>query len=178
LADLDGDGRQEIIAVGINNGYRQATLVALDADRVFGASAETARPELQLHGMGTAQERVRLLFPRSDINRTLSVYNIPQEIVVNQGRIRVKVLECVQPPGCAVLYEFDTKFNLIAAGVDDQFRAAHRELYRTGAAQHPFTPQEEVDFQKVRCLSGCPAEFVSVQNRGRKALLPATESTP
>ncbi|MGB8261688.1 MAG: hypothetical protein WCE75_15100 [Terracidiphilus sp.] len=30
LADLDGDGRKEIVASGISNGYNQATLVALD----------------------------------------------------------------------------------------------------------------------------------------------------
>ncbi len=52
LADLDGDGREEIVAAGISNGYRQATLVVLDPDRVFGASTEAARPEIQLHGMG------------------------------------------------------------------------------------------------------------------------------
>ena len=55
LADLDGDGREEIVATGISNGYRQATLVVLDPDRVFGASAEAARPEIQIHGMGVAR---------------------------------------------------------------------------------------------------------------------------
>ena len=75
LADLDGDGREEIIATGISNGYdHQATLMVLDPDRVFGASTEV-RPEFQIHGMGVAQERLRLLFPRSDLNRALFQYN-------------------------------------------------------------------------------------------------------
>ena len=67
LADLDGDGRQQIIASGVANGYHQADLVVLDADRLSGASTETAEPRFQLHGMGMAHERFRLLFPRSDL---------------------------------------------------------------------------------------------------------------
>src|SRR5579862_1723538 len=42
LADLDGDGKQEIIATGVANGYdHKAALVVLDPDQVFGASTET-----------------------------------------------------------------------------------------------------------------------------------------
>jgi hypothetical protein len=100
LADLDGDGRDEIVATGISNGYHQATLVVLDPDRVFGASTEAARPELQIHGMGIAQERLRLLFARSDLNKTLSVYNAAQEATIEHGRIRLSVAECLQPPSC------------------------------------------------------------------------------
>src|SRR5258708_39019554 len=59
LADLDGDGREEIVATGIANGHdHQATLVVLDPDRVFGASTDV-RPEFQIHGMGAAQVMLR-----------------------------------------------------------------------------------------------------------------------
>lgn len=62
VADLDGDGREEIVAAGVANGYdHRATLVVLDPDRVFGASNEV-RPEFQIHGMGTAQERLPYCF--------------------------------------------------------------------------------------------------------------------
>ena len=94
LADLDGDGREEIIAPGISNGYRQATLVVLDPDKVFGASTEAARPEIQLHGMGAAQEKLRLLFPRSDLNKALLMYNQGSEASVHQGKTRLSVVEC------------------------------------------------------------------------------------
>ena len=47
LADLDGDGRDEIIATGISNGYNQATLVVLrSGPRVW-----------RLPGVGTARAR-------------------------------------------------------------------------------------------------------------------------
>jgi hypothetical protein len=163
LADLDGDGRDEIVATGISNGYHQATLVVLDPDRVFGASTEAARPELQIHGMGVAQERLRLLFPRSDLNKTLSVYNAGQEATVEHGRIRLSVAECLQPPSCLMWYEFDKHFELETAYADEQFRTAHAQFYAKGKDAHLFSPKEQAEFEKIRCLAGCKSEFLPVQ---------------
>jgi hypothetical protein len=164
LADLDGDGREEIIATGISNGYHAATLVVLDPDRVFGASTEAARPEIQIHGMSVAQERVRLLFHRSDLNKVLETYNIGQEATVERGRIRFSVLECSMHPGCLIWYEFDRNFHLVSVEADDHFRSAHTEFYRNGKGPHHFSAEEEREFQKIRCLVGCKTEFVLGQN--------------
>lgn len=155
LADLDGDGREEIVATGISNGYRQATLVVLDLDHVWGASAEAARPEVQLHGMGTAQERVRLLFPRSDLNRALFMYNEAMEAAFERGRIRVPVRECDVPTWCYVWYEFDAGFQLRSVTASDQLRSAHAAFYANQPGRHVFEPAEEAEFRKVRCLTGC-----------------------
>jgi hypothetical protein len=165
LADLDGDGREEIIATGINNGYRQATLVVLDPDRVFGASIEAARPELQIHGTGIAQERIRLLFPRSDLNVALDSYNVGQEATVGRGNVRFWTLECRQRSwGYPVVYEFDSQFHLRSATADDSFRGFHNEFFRNDKHPHLFSAAEENEFQKVRCLVGCTSEFVPVES--------------
>jgi hypothetical protein len=160
LADLDGDGREEIIATGVANGYdHQATLVVFDPDRVYGASTEV-RPEFQIHGMGAAQERLRLLFPRSDLNRAMYQYNIAMEPKVEEGSIRLTVAECITPIGCRIWYEFDKTFRLIAAYAGgDEFRSAHARFY--GSA-HPLSAEEQAAFQKVRCLVGCQSDFVPV----------------
>jgi hypothetical protein len=166
LADLDGDGREEIIATGVANGYdHQATLVVLDPDRVFGASTEV-RPEFQIHGMGVAQERLRLLFPRSDLNRALFQFNIATDPTVEHGNIRLTVLECTAPnQGCRIWYEFDKNFHLIAAFAGgDEFRSAHERFYQSGKDAHTLSAQEQAAFQKVRCLVGCKSEFVPVGN--------------
>ena len=163
LADLDGDGRQEIIATGISNGYHQATLIVLDPDRVFGASTEVARPELQIHGMGAAQERLRLLFPRSDLNKALFQFNTAAEASVENGSVRLSVREWLHPPSCPVWYEFDKNFHLSTAYPDESFRSAHAQFYAAGKAAHTFSAEEEAAFQKVRCLVGCPSEFVAGQ---------------
>src|SRR6266567_5191212 len=163
LADLDGDGREEIIATGISNGYHQATLVVLDPDQLFGASTEAARPELQIHGMGIAQERLRLLFPRSDLNRALSQFNRATEPALGRGIIRLSVLECTSPPSCPVWYEFDNIFHLITAYAGgDEFRSAHKRFYQNGKDAHSLSAEEQAAFQKVRCLVGCRSEFVEV----------------
>jgi hypothetical protein len=163
LADMDGSGQEKIVATGIANGYRQATLIVLDPDRVSGASAETARPELQLHGMGVAKERLRLLFPRSDLNQALSVYNAGMEPAIVGGMIRFSVLECELLPRCYVWYEFDKNFKLISAIADDQFRSAHKEFYLKSKTDHPFSAEEESRFWKIRCLAGCEDSFVPVE---------------
>lgn len=161
LADLDGDGREEIVAAGINNGYHQATLLVLDPDRVFGASAEV-RPGFQIQGMGVAQERLRLLFPRSDLNKALFTYNQALEPTVEHGSIRVTVQECLIPPGCSVWYEFDKSLHLISAYAGEEFRSAHARFYQNSKDAHPFNAEEQAAFQKVRCLVGCKTEFVPV----------------
>lgn len=161
LADLDGDGKQEIVAAGINNGYHQATLVVLDPDQVSGASAEV-RPQFQIHGMGIARERLRLLFPRSDLNRALFTYNGATEPMVDHGGIRLSVRECMTPLGCDVWYEFDKRVHLMSAYPGEEFRSAHARFYQNGKNAHLFGAAEEVAFQKVRCLAGCATEFVPV----------------
>jgi hypothetical protein len=166
LADLDGDGREEIIVTGTANGYdHQATLVVLDPDRVFGASTEVL-PEFQIHGMGAAQERLRLLFPRSDLNRALYQFNLATGPAFEHGVLRLTVLECITPSpslGCPIWYEFDKNFRLIAAYAgNDDFRSAHNRFYQTGKDAHTLSAEEQAAFQKVRCLVGCKTEFVPV----------------
>jgi hypothetical protein len=162
LADLDGDGREEIVATGTANGYdHQATLVVLDPDRVFGASSEV-RPEFQIRGMGVAQERLRLLFPRSDLNRALFQFNMAEYPTVDHGTLRLTVAECITPMGCRIWYEFDKSIRLIAAFAGgDEFRSAHARFY--GSA-HPLSAEEQAAFLKVRCLVGCKSEFVAIGN--------------
>jgi hypothetical protein len=162
LADLDGDGKEEIVATGINNGYLQATLVVLDPDRVFGASTEV-RDKFQIHGMGVAQERLRLLFPRSDLNKALFSYNAAMEPTVEHGTIRLTVRECMVPPGCPVWYEFDKNLHLISGYAGEEFRSNHVRLYQNRKDAHPFSAEEQAELQKVRCLVGCKTEFVPVQ---------------
>jgi hypothetical protein len=163
LGDLDGDGREEIIATGVANGYNhQATLVVLDPDRVSGASTEV-QPEFQIHGMGVAQERLRLLFPRSDLNQALFQFNVATDPTVEHGSLRLTVSECITPLGCRIWYEFDKNFHLIAAYAgSDEFRSAHARFYQSGKDAHPLSAEEQAAFQKVRCLVGCKSEFVPV----------------
>ncbi|HYL64932.1 MAG TPA: hypothetical protein VE077_20140 [Candidatus Methylomirabilis sp.] len=163
VADLDGDGRQEIMVTGVAHGYdTQATLVVLDSDRVFGASREV-RPEFQLHRIGEAQERLRLLFPRSDLNRASFQFNFPIEPTVRDGTLRLNVQECTAPMGCSIWYEFNKNLQLIAVRPgNDEFRSAHDNLYQNGKDVHALSAEELATFLRVRCLVGCKSELVPV----------------
>lgn len=165
LADLDGDGREEIIATGTSNGYREATLIALDLDRVSGASTEAARPEVQIHGMGVAKERARLLFPRSDLNREENTYNTAMGITNGQNGIQLPVDECALPRDCDIYYQFDKRFNLLSVSASDAFRNAHAEFYLKARNGHIFDAKEDEEFRKIRCLAGC--DFDHSQVRGQ-----------
>jgi hypothetical protein len=169
LADLDGNGREEIVASGISNGYRAATLIVLDPDHVSGASIEAARPEVQIGGMEPAHERLRLVFPRSDLNLAQQPYNRGRQVILDRDRIRFDVMECQAPAGvgCAITYEFDTKFNLHQAVADDTFRGAHKQFYLNRKDDHPFSAEEEAQFQKITCLVGCSSDLVPIAN-GRR----------
>jgi hypothetical protein len=168
LVEFEPGAGEQIIATGISNGYRQATMIVLDPNRVFGASTEAARPEIQIRGMGTAQERLRLLFPRSDLNKSLAVYGQAMAVTVDKGVIHLPVLECELLPRCYMWYAFDKDFQLLSAGPDDQFRSAHKEFYLKSKNDHTFSAEEEAQFQKVRCLAGCKTEFVPVLIPGEK----------
>ena len=165
LADLDGDGKQEIVATGVANGYdHHAALVVLDPERVFGASTEI-RPEFQIHGLGTAQERLRLLFARSDLNLALYQFNIAMQPKLEHGILRLTVGECITITAysCPIWYEFDKNFHLIAAFAGgDEFRSAHNLFYQTGQHAHTLSSEEQTAFQKVRCLVGCQSDYVPV----------------
>jgi hypothetical protein len=162
LADLDGDGREEIIATGNAHAYdAQATLLVLDADRAFGASKEV-QPEFQIHGLGAAQERLRLLFPRSDLNRGGFQFNYAAEPTAQHGNLRLSVMECPAPRGCPIWYEFDKNIQLIAAYADEEFRSTHDRFYQNGKDAHSLSAEEQAAFLRVRCLVGCKSEFVPV----------------
>lgn len=163
LADIDGDGTEEIVVAGNAHAYdAQATLVVLNADRVSGASKEV-QPEYQIKNMGIAQERLRLLFPRSDLNRASFQFNLATDPVLDHGNLRLTVLECLAPIGCPIQYEFDKDFHLIAAyPTTEEFQSAHDRYYQNGKDAHKIREEERAAFLKVRCLVGCQSDFVPV----------------
>jgi len=106
-----------------------------------------------------------VLFPRSDLNKALFEYNAGTEATVEHGNVRLSVKECLQPPGCLVWYEFDKDFHLVTAYADEEFRSSHAQFYAKGKDAHPFSPEEQAEFQKIRCLVGCKSEFVASQTQ-------------
>jgi len=151
LADLDGDGAEEILLGGMSNGNRAATLVALDPRDLGGASVEE-NPDYQLQGFPPGREKARLLFPRTCINRKFHEYNWLHRLDFSGGRIKVQVRERERLLDPAILYYFDRQLRLIGLEVSDAFRGLHRELEAAGQLDHPLTEKEINELRNIRHL--------------------------
>jgi hypothetical protein len=73
--------------------------------------------------MGAPHERFRLLFPRSDLNQALYLYNTGMDVVFDGRRIQFDAKECwlTMSRGCTIVYEFDQNFPLLSANAEDTF---------------------------------------------------------
>lgn len=153
MADFDGDKSPDIYLGGISNGYRAATLVVLDPRNFHGASAEAASPNHQLRGFTRGNERARLVFPRTCINRKFEPYNCVRDVVVEPERIVVKVCEKDSPALLSVVYRFTRDLRPETADPGDRLCAFHRELEEEGRLDHAFGATERADLLAVEDLA-------------------------
>ena len=155
-ADLDGDGIQEVLLAGVNNGYKAATLVVLDPREIAGASAEEDA-QYQIQGFGPAKEKARILFPRTCINRKLEDYSVARQLSVQPGVIQVGTHERLIPEldTGGVIYLFTWALELKGVDFSDRLRVLHREMELTGALDHPFSQREVEELRgQVRVIRG------------------------
>src|SRR5581483_4658668 len=136
--DLDGDGREEILLPGIDEGHQQAALVVLDPDNIAGASTVPPGDPHRLQGFRPSNEYAVILFPKSCIAR-LSSSNRAREIRVSADRITVIVGEGISELEPAYLvYEFDYHLNLLTVTISDGFDTKHRQWESDGRLHHTF----------------------------------------
>jgi len=67
FADIDWDGREEILLAGINNEYGKGCLAVLDAETMGGSSPQI-RDEFKSPGLEPGSEKYYLLIPRTDVD--------------------------------------------------------------------------------------------------------------
>ena len=151
LADLDGDGTEEILLGGISNGYGAATLVVLDPRDLGGASVEE-NPDYQLQGFPPGREKARILFPRTCINRKFHEYNWLQELAFSGDRIKLHVRQRQRDFGSIVVYYLDRRLLLIGLEFPDYLRGVHRELEAASQLDHPLTEREIAELRNLRYL--------------------------
>jgi hypothetical protein len=140
-ADLDGDGHEEVLLAGVNNGYRQGTVVIFDSRRVTGVSRQ---PDRQILGMEPGTERAVILLPRTCVSKNALYTRVSELRITRERRIVVVVAEGVSDarnPG-GMIYEFDFGLNVVNARPDSHLQEAHRELEAAGELDHPWTEKE------------------------------------
>jgi transcriptional regulator with XRE-family HTH domain len=140
-ADMNNDGVEEILLAGVNNGYRQATMVAFDSRNVSGVSSQPGR---QILGFTPGTEKAIILFPRTCVSKDASYNRVMELHVTRERRIMLAVAEGISEaknPG-VMIYELDFNLNVINARPDSHLQEAHRALELEGVLDHSWTEEE------------------------------------
>jgi hypothetical protein len=145
-ADLDHDGRKELLLAGVNNGNHQATLVVLDPLRVVGLMTPTEMRDrrFELLGMAPSKERAVVFFPRSCISQG-QPYTRASRLRVTRDRLVVDVAEGVSEADNPVfVYELDYGLNVLDLTPGDvSIMRKHQALEARGRVDHPFSEECE-----------------------------------
>lgn len=90
-ADLDGDGRQELIIGGVNSEYGKAFLAVFDPSRISGASPNTGA--YASSSLKEGSELAYFLFPRTDVDAEVNdIHTVLGNLkILENGRIRAQI---------------------------------------------------------------------------------------
>jgi len=130
VADNDGDGRREIIAVGTNNEYGQACLIVLDPAEMKGASPQS--PAFQFAGLPEDGVRYYVRFAVPEMERLKAPRGVLSQVRVTRNSHLV-ALSANQ----FIWYDFDEEMRPPQITVTDSYAAAHREAVQKGLTFHP-----------------------------------------
>ncbi len=141
-ADLDGDGIEELLLGGVDNGIAQATLLVFDPRFVSGANHYSGRNPYQLQGFTAGSEKVEITFPRSDFNvrerfnQIFSIQTLPNRILVPVTESRWR------QNGNVIFYEFDRSLNIVSMEKSPEVVMTYRELHQQGLVNHDWSDTE------------------------------------
>lgn len=152
-ADVNGDGIEEILLAGVNNGYRQATMVIFDPRRVSGASSQPGR---QILGFPSGTEKAVVLFPRTCLARNAPYNRVFELRVTRERRIMLAVAEGVSEarnPG-VMIYELDYGLKVLSARPDSHLQENHRLMEVQGQLDHSWTEEENEQLKRQVIVKG------------------------
>jgi hypothetical protein len=168
--DIDGDGKKEIVVVGVNNypEYRCGCMVVLDPEFASGVSVNT-----DPFGMGEKSiEKYYVLFPytlmtKFNVSNFNEAHNIIKgfkdaKICVWDGESKNKVAETP-----FLLYEFDKNMNVTNIGTSNQFLKEYDNLVSDGKINRLPDMVQYLDslITKVRWWNGDEFENKPVMNK-------------
>jgi len=144
--DIDGDGRNELLAGGANNAEHDATIVVLDPLRIKERSTPRSvfDPALRLINMPEAHEKAVILFARGCVGKS-SPYLRIKALWVTSSRIIASVADdYAEENPASITYEFDHRLNLVAMTPVPQYAEAHREMERAHKLDHAYDEKREM----------------------------------
>lgn len=142
-ADLDGDGSEEVILGGVNNGNHQATLVVLDPWSMRGPSTPAVMDDnrFRIIGMPAAKEKAVVFFPRTVVSAKEG-YTRVSEVRVLPDRIVVIVAEGMDEGAPHIVYELSYDLRVVALSPDNGVVRRYQALVERGELDHEFNSAE------------------------------------
>src|SRR5665647_564388 len=125
FADINGDGREELIVGGVNNEYKGGCLVVFDTRRISGASPQHG--EYACEGLEPGSKLYYVTVPYADISAALgnAVEDICDLFITKNDRIRALYR-------AGLFYEFDFGLKCLQVYPGNNYRIAHAEMVKAG----------------------------------------------
>ena len=123
--DLDGDGREELLVVGVNKEYRSGCLVVFDPRRIGGSSPQSGK--FACEGLAPGTELFYVVIPPSDAAEALGLYRadlVHLDITENR-RIRAT-------SSLGLNYEFGFDLKPLQVTPADGYKGLHQRLSAEG----------------------------------------------
>ena len=145
-ADIDGDGRNQLLLGGANNAEHAATLVALDPLQVNGLSTphRALDPQLLLIDMPEAHEKAVILFARGCVGKNAPYGRIKDVWATKRSIVAAVADDFREVSPAVVTYEFDHKLGLLAMTPMPEYAEAHREMERAHKLDHAYDEKREM----------------------------------
>jgi len=123
--DIDGDGREELLAVGVNKEYRSGCLIVFDTRKIAGGSPQTGR--FVCDGVGPGTERSYVITPPYDVAEASGPFmtDLLTLHITENDRIRAT-------SSLGLMYEFGFDLKPLQVTPADGFKALHAKLAAEG----------------------------------------------
>jgi hypothetical protein len=153
-ADLDGDGVEDVLLGGVNNGYQQATVVVLDPRRVSGASTQPPGDPHQFRDLNTGTEKVVVLFPRTLLNERFEPFSWVMALWMAQGQINLTVREKRGYESGYLTYTLDRNLNVLSVIPSEGLVKLYEEFRASGQITRDLFREELPRLHQVRVIRG------------------------
>ncbi len=132
--DIDGDGRDEVLAAGLNNEYGKGCLVAFAPDRISGSSPQR-NPAFLCRDLAPGSELFYVLFPRTDVD--LAEYPVECIMTIDILRNHRIYLNALLS---RIFFEMTPAMELVLVHSSHSFQKMHAEAVRAGKVRSSLEP--------------------------------------
>jgi hypothetical protein len=126
FADLNGDGRDELVIVGLNNEYKKGSLIALDPLNLMGCSPQQ-QYGYSCQTLGVGSELYYVLFPRTEVD-----YLMHDVEAIRYIKILENNLFSIQMGFSGIIFILDFKLKLQNIVLSHGFKNLHSNYLREG----------------------------------------------